>query len=131
MARVRLATAADVLRVVDWCCLLNERIDCAIKPDRPWVASVIARLIGSPDSVVFVSDGGFIAGSLQPTLASPQIVAMEHGWYSSDGSGRALLAAFENWAAERGAVLIQLSTGATGPDLSRIGYRMTEKAWVR
>jgi hypothetical protein len=80
---------------------------------------------------VWVSDAGFVAGALTQTIISPAPLAQELGWYATDGTGLRLLRRFETWAKERGAVLIQLSTGATGPDLTRLGYRPAEMAWVR
>ena len=92
---------------------------------------MVAGLIQSPDAIVLVSDGGFIAGSLQPTIINPARVAMEHGWFARDRSGLRLLRAFEGWAADRGAVMVKMSTGAAGPDLGRLGYTMTEQNWVK
>lgn len=131
MPSVRLATYPDVLTIVDYVEQLREAVRGPVPVDRSWTASTVARLIASPDAVVFISDGGFLAGLLQPTVINPQPVAMEVGWYASDRSGLALLRAFEGWAAERGAMLVQLSTGAEGLDLSRLGYRKTEIAWVK
>jgi hypothetical protein len=75
--------------------------------------------------------GGFIAGSLQPTVINPAPIAMEHGRWASDGSGLRLLRAFEKWARSEGATLIQMSTGVDGIDLTRLGYRRVELAWVK
>lgn len=131
MARVRLAGEADVLRIVDMIEDLRVAVRGPVAVDRPWTARTVAHLIASPDGAVWVSGGGFIAGSLQPTIISPTPIAMEHGWWASDGSGLRLLRAFEAWARERGAALVQLSTGAEGLELTRLGYRLTERAWVK
>ena len=92
---------------------------------------MVASLIADPDALVLVSGGGFIAGRLTPTIINPVPIASELGWWASDGSGLRLLRSFERWAAERGAALVQLSTGPVGPDLSRLGYRRAEQAWGR
>lgn len=131
MARVRRATADDILRIVGMVEALTAAINGPIPVDRGWTAATLARLIDGDDGAVFVSDGGFIAGALQPTVISPRIVAKELGWFASDRSGMALLRAFEAWAIDAGAALIQISTGAVGPDLRRMGYRMAEQAWVK
>ena len=39
--------------------------------------------------------------------------------------------AFAEGDTSAGAALVQLSTGSGGPDLSRLGYRQAEVAWVR
>lgn len=131
MAVVTRATCADVLRIVDMVDALREAVGGPIPVDRAWTAQTIAALCTGPDSAVWVSAGGFIAGSLQPTVISPQLIAMEHGWFAMDGSGLRLLRAFEAWARERGAMLVQLSTGTSGPDLARLGYRPAEMAWIK
>ena len=131
MARVRLAGAQDVLRVVDMIEDLRAAVQGPIAVDRAWTARTVAGLIASDDGAVWITDGGFIAGVIEPTIISPAPVAKEMGWYSRDRSGLLLLRAFEGWARARGATLIQLSTGAEGLDLSRFGYRIAERAWVK
>lgn len=131
MARVRLAGAQDVLRVVDMIEDLRAAVRGPIPVDRTWTARTVAGLVASDDGAVWITDGGFIAGVIEPTIISPAPVAKEMGWYSRDRSGLLLLRAFEGWARMRGAALIQLSTGAEGLDLSRFGYRIAERAWVK
>lgn len=128
---IRLAGANDILPIVDMIEDLRAAVGGPVPVDRSWTAGILAKLITSPDAAVWVSGGGFIAGSLQPTVISPALIAMEHGWWARDGSGLRLLRAFEAWAHERGALLTQLSTGPTGLDLTRLGYRLAERAWVK
>lgn len=131
MTAVRRATAADVLRIVDWVERLVVAVGGPVSVNRAWTARTIAGLMTDQSAVVFVTDGGFIAGAMRPTIINPEPVACEMGWFATDRSGLALLRAFEGWAHERGARLIQLSTGAAGPDLARLGYKLTERAWVK
>ena len=131
MAVIRKADAGDVLQVVDLIEDLRAAVNGPIPVDRAWTARTVAGLIADPDGAVWVSAGGFIAGALRPTIINPAPIASEMGWFARDGSGLRLLRVFEAWARERGAVLIQLSTGAEGLDLSRLGYRLTERAWVK
>lgn len=128
---IRPATAADILRIVDQTEALREKINGPITVDRPYTAAFLSRLIAHPDGLVLVSDGGFIAASLHPTPISPALVAGEHGWYATDGAGRALREAYEKWADDRGAILKKLSTGMNGPDLGRDGYTPAEVGWVK
>ena len=99
--------------------------------DRPWTARTLAALLESPDGSVWVSGGGFLAASIQRSIISPVPMAVEHGWWASDGSGLRLLRIYETWAKDKGAALITLSTGLVGPDLTRLGYWRAETAWVR
>ena len=128
---IRPATGSDVLPIVGMIERLRAAVDGPIPVDRAHTAAVVASLIADPDALVLVSDAGFIAGRLTPTIINPAPIAQEFGWWAADGSGLRLLRAFERWAAERGAMLVQLSTGPAGPDLARLGYRRAEQAWVR
>lgn len=125
------AIESDVMRIVDMVEDLRAAVDGMMPVSRPWTAAMVAGLIQSPEAVVYVSDGGFIAGSLQPTIINPARVAMEHGWFARDRSGMRLLRSFERWAVDQGAVMVKMSTGAAGPDLGRLGYTMTEQNWVK
>ena len=132
MARViREATADDVIRIVDMVEALRLAVGGPVAVDRPWTARTLAALLESPDGAVWVSGGGFLAASIQRSIISPVPMAVEHGWWASDGSGLRLLRIYESWAKDKGAALITLSTGPTGPDLSRLGYRRAEQAWTR
>ena len=131
MAVIRLAEPGDVLHIVDLIEDLRTAVGGPIPVDRAWTARTVAGLIADPDGAVWVSAGGFIAGALRPTIINPAPIAYELGWFARDGSGLRLLRAFEAWARARGAALVQLSTGAEGLELSRLGYRLTERAWVK
>ena len=95
MARVRLATASDVLRIVSWIEELRDAVNGPIPVDRVHTANTVARLIASPDGFAAVTEGGFIAGCLTPTLINPCLIAQECGWLSKDKTGLQLLRAFE------------------------------------
>ena len=125
------AIESDVMRIVDMVEDLRAAVDGMMPVSRPWTAAMVAGLIQSPEAVVYVSDGGFIAGSLQPTIINPARCAMEHGWFARDRSGMRLLRSVERWAVDQGAVMVKMSTGAVGPDLGRLGYTMTEQNWVK
>ena len=105
---IRPATGSDVLPIVDMIERLRAAVDGPIPVDRAHTAAVVAGLIADPDALVLVSGAGFIAGRLTPTIINPAPIAQELGWWAADGSGLRLLRAFERWAAERGATLVQL-----------------------
>ena len=128
---IRLATPDDILPIVGMVVRLRAAVGGPVAVDRAWTARTLAELVASPDGAVWTSGGGFLAASLTQTVISPQPVAQELGWWSGDGSGLRLLRAYEAWARERGAALIQLSTGPEGPDLARLGYWRAEQSWVR
>ena len=128
---IREATTDDVLLIVDMVEALRLAVGGPVAVDRPWTARTVAGLLASHDGAVWVSDAGFIAGALTQTVISPAPLAQELGWYATDGTGLRLLRRFESWARDKGAVMIQLSTGPSGPDLSRLGYRRVEQAWTR
>lgn len=128
---MRPAVLADIPGIVDMIEDLRAAVAGPLPVDRSWTSRTLAHLMADPKGAVWVSGGGFIAGLLQPTIISPALVAKELGWFARDGSGQRLLWQFEGWARENGAALIQLSTGPEGLDLTRLGYRRTELAWVK
>lgn len=128
---IRRATANDILAIVDRVEALRAAVGGAVPVDRAWTAQTLAALLSSPDGAVWVSAGGFLAASIQRSVINPAPMAVEHGWWASDGSGLRLLRAYEAWAREKGAAFVTLSTGPVGPDLVRLGYRRAEQAWVR
>ena len=128
---IRPATADDILSLVDMVEALRAAVGGPVPVDRAWSAQTLAALLSSPDGAVWVSAGGFLAASIQRSVINPAPMAVEHGWWASDGSGLRLLRAYEAWAREKGAAFVTLSTGPVGPDLARLGYRRAEQAWVR
>lgn len=94
------------------------------------VRAVLMAMMVRADAAVWVSPMGFLAATIEHTVISFAPIAAEHGWYAEDGQGLRLLREFEAWADARGATP-RLSTGMTGLDLGRIGYRAVEMAWVR
>lgn len=85
----------------------------------------------------FVGDHGVIMGVMLPHWANPSFqIALELAWYGA-GEGDALLAAFENWAKEQGAIGVQMSTvGADYDDkieakLIKSGYKVAERGFFK
>lgn len=127
---MRRATFDDIPRLVD---LIGRLVKASGIPqvmDVAHTTATLRALMVRPDAAIWVTDAGFIAASIERTVISPEPIACEHGWYAEDGKGGQLLAALEAWAAVHGA-RVRLSTGQGGPDLSRRGYRIVEKAWVK
>jgi hypothetical protein len=59
---------------------------------------------------VFLTDSGFIAGTIVSLPFSPNVrVATELAWYAPNGGGRELRSAFEQWGRDMGATLVQFS----------------------
>ena len=127
---VRLARYDDIPRITD----LVERLIAASgipqAVDRAYTQGVLAHLITAHEGAVWVSGAGFLAASIQHSVINPEPLAMEHGWFAADRCGLRLLRAFEGWAEARGA-RVRLSTPPGGVDLTRLGYRPVELAWVR
>lgn len=127
---VRLAVCDDIPRITDLVARLIAVSGIPQVVDRAYTQAVLARLIVSNEGAVWVTDGGFLAASIERSVINPEPIAVEHGWYAADRSGMRLLRVFEDWAAARSA-RVRLSTPARGVDLTRLGYRPVETAWVR
>ena len=130
---IRAATPADIPRIINMIEALTQAVNGPQAVDRLRAGETLAGLMQSDTGLVLVSDRGFIAGVIMQTVISPEPVAAELGWYAPDGSGQALLDAFEAWAVERGARLVKLSCagGKVQALLERRGYRMAEVQMVR
>lgn len=126
---VTLATQDDVERIVDMVEALVTSINGPLDVDRARTRENVLLLIANPNAVIFVTDGGFIAGIIQPTIISPRPVAQELGWYAADKSGVRLLRAFEAWGKSKNSTLVKASTG--GMDMTRLGYSRAEIAWTK
>jgi hypothetical protein len=128
---MRAARVDDIPRLIDLVGRLVARAGIPQQMDAGRVREVLEGMLASPaTAAVWVTEAGFLAATLERTVISHEPIAVEHGWYAEDGRGMELLAALELWADCHGA-RVRLSTGAVGPDLSRLGYRLVEKAWVK
>lgn len=139
---IRPATVADVPRLVALSCRFRaETAYRALVADDPGQhAALFTQLVEGPTSVVLVADEaglvvGVIACVLQPHHFSGQRTASEVIWWvepEARGAGLRLKRAAERWAAECGAVQIQMSAPATlagarvGRLYQRRGYRPVE-----
>lgn len=130
---MRLATEADIPRTIDLVERLREAVGGPQRVCRIKTGETLAGLIHSPDGVVYVTEGGFIAGDIARTVISPDPVAVERGWYAEDRSGLSLLRTFETWADTKGATLKKFSCidGPARRILERAGYRLSELAMVK
>lgn len=87
---------------------------------------------------VFTNETGFIAGMLTPLHFSPKtLIATELAWWAPQGGGAELREAFEAWAKEAGAVMVQCSALADD-SFSKVdqnfklnGYKLTEISYVK
>lgn len=127
---MRRAVVDDIPRITDMVEALIAASGIPQAVDRLRTYGVLAAMIGREDALVLVTPGGFIAATIERTVISPELIAVEHGWFAQDRSGLRLLRALEAWAAKRGA-RVRLSTGIAGPDLARLGYVAVETAWVK
>jgi len=99
-------------------------------------SGLAAGLMGRDDAALFISGGGMIGGVLAPSYAAPgHVMAVEMFWWSEDGEGKALLAAFEGWAASKGAGEVRMTAlsglrgKAVGRALERAGYKPVETSY--
>ena len=134
---VRPAVVSDIARIIDMVCMLRDQISGPVTPDPETIRETLLVLMASPHGIVLISDGGFIAGSIAPTIISKEWFAHELGWFAKDCSGLRLLRAFERWADNHGA-RVRLSTGSYEGTplklrnaLQRRGYQPHETAWVK
>lgn len=68
------------------------------------VRQSFASFIDGMTTVVFITEGGYIMGCVQPMLFSRLWNAYEMAWFAADGSGMQLLRALSKWAKDMRAV---------------------------
>lgn len=135
----RLATLDDVDAILQYAHLFvsaSPYRDVGI--DEAAVTNVIQHLITSESGVIFISDGGFLAGALTPLFFRPSVVvAAELAWYAPGAGGTKLREVFEQWAQERGAAAAQMNTlnnefaaGLAG-NLTDNGYTPVEVSYLK
>jgi GNAT superfamily N-acetyltransferase len=119
-----MAVAAQFWALTPWFRMGVERDDIAI-------CSALENAI--ENGSCFVGDKGVIFGFMGPVWASPQHkIAVELAWWGA-GEGMELLAAFEQWAKDEGAIGVQMSTLGSADDarteekLIKAGYRVSER----
>jgi GNAT superfamily N-acetyltransferase len=119
-----MAVAAQFWALTPWFRMGVERDDIAI-------CSTLENAI--ENGSCFVGDKGVIFGFMGPVWASPQHkIAVELAWWGA-GEGMELLAAFEDWAKDNGAIGVQMSTLGSADDarteekLIKAGYRVSER----
>jgi hypothetical protein len=134
---IRLATTDDIPRLMAiavefW--KLSPLSEFVVMDDIA-VCETIERAIDNGSC--FVGDKGVIMGFMLPHWAAPSCkVAIEIAWYGA-GEGDALLAAFEQWAKDNGAIGVQMSTiGAAYDDkieakLIKSGYALAERGFFK
>jgi GNAT superfamily N-acetyltransferase len=128
MNTIRRATFADADAIL---ALTTDFATTFPTKETAWRAS-FAEIVAQPDAVLLVaeSDGhiaGYLLGFDHPTLyangrtawVDELAVAEAH---RRSGLGRLLMRAFEDWARERGCVLVSLATRRAGDFYAAIGY---------
>jgi hypothetical protein len=96
----------------------------------------LSNLMNSDEAALLVTDGGMIGGLLVPAYCNPSYIqAVELFWWSDDGSGMKLLKAFENWASDRGADEVRMTSLDAHKAADRIlkskGYEPLEISYSR
>ncbi len=104
--------------------------------NREAVRGMLQNII--PMGGVYTNETGFIAGMLTPLYFSPNTrVATELAWWAPSGGGRELREAFETWAREAGAALVQCSALAdenfedVNRNFNKAGYKLAELSYVK
>lgn len=102
-------------------------------------AASYPALLAAPDACLLVADTGAAPGPVSKSLAG-YLLGFRHltffaggpvGWVEEvlvteagrgQGTGRALMATFEQWAAEHGCALVALATRRAAPFYRALGY---------
>lgn len=139
-------TAAPIIRRAHLddhaaCCALLEQVDRLHREALPWMfreapreprpAADFAAMLDSPEAAVFVADAGSVVGVAMALLRSTpehplfqprrygllDNLVIDAGWRGR-GLGRALTAAFEDWALAQGAAWLEVNVYTFNADAS-------------
>lgn len=103
----------------------------AFSPGRTGLS--LQHMIESPTACIFMHEFGAIGGQLLPLPFGPGQLAQEIFWWAQR-DGFSLLGAFENWAAEKQAALVCVSS-LSDPRFEKIygrrGYAPSEHFFVK
>lgn len=134
---IRPATEEDLPRLMGYAesFLAYHPITSAFPRDLAAVETTLRRLMAGGDGVLLVHDHGVIGGMLSPMWCAPDVtVALELFWWAESG-GLSLMRAFQTWAHEKAATVVQMSMIIGGRDVSgiydRMGYMPVELSYVR
>ena len=116
---IKPAILSDASRIVD---MMGEFHNAANQPQEfdPASAFITISNMIEADQLVFISENGFICGSLMPSPVNfSWMLALELYWWSKDGKGVQLMNAFIAEAIGRGANEILVSHRAATPRIGR------------
>lgn len=129
------ATMADIPRLVDMGRRFHAQSRMPFGFDPQAVETFLAGMIASDAGTIICGDHGAIGGMLAPAYCDPRwTMAVELFWWAERG-GLALLRAFAEWAAAKGAQEVRMTSLAALPRadavLRRKGYAPTEISYQK
>lgn len=132
---MRLATTRDIPALLVMGRKFHEQAGLPFGFDDDAVSALLGRMIESEDATVIVTDRGLIGGMLNAAYCDPSwVMAIELFWWA-EGDGLSLLRAFEDWARQRGANEVRMTSIAelsrADTILRRKGYQPTEISYMK
>ncbi len=134
---VRPASLDDLPRLMGYAAefLSYHPLTSQFPRDMAAVETMLRRMIEGEDAALLVHDRGAIGGVIAPLWCSPGVqVANELFWWS-ETNGLALMRAFEVWANEHGAQVVNMvmimGRRDVSPIYDRAGYMPIELSFVR
>ena len=130
---MRQATEDDIQRLIEMGRKFHAQSGLPFGFDDAAVGALLSALTGG--GVIIMTDSGAIGGVMNPAYCDPSWrMAVELFWWA-EKDGLALLRAFEEWAAERGASEVRMTSLASLPRadtiLRRKGYAATEISYSK
>lgn len=115
----------------------KARLENHVGYDPHSMAQTFEAMIAGEHFALFIGDGGAIGGMIAPhPFNYSQKFVDELFWWSEGREGLRLLAAFEEWAASRDAMVRMTALEAVSPDrvgrlLERRGYQPLERSFIK
>lgn len=128
MSAVRHASLTDAPRLIELARKEHAMSRWAAEPfDETHVAGLIGSFLQTIGCTVLMSAGGYFAGLVQHMGFTRKRIAVEFAWFAEDGSGFALLRAFEAWALRMNVHSVLVHSYIEADDEGRLARALTRR----
>ena len=134
---VRPATEDDLPRLMGYAdsFLSYHPVTSMFPRERDAMEATLRKLMSDENGALLVHDHGVIGGIISPLWCAPSVIVATELFWWADAQGRPLMKAFEEWAREKGAELVQMLMIMGRKDVSaiydRAGYAPVELSYMR
>jgi len=135
---IRLATLADQNQAVKLLLNSHKAADLPFPTSAAWALALFKACVNDDDKIAIIKDGGILLGVVGNSFLGPHKQASEIAWWvepDKRGNSLEMLSMYENWAKEKGAILIEMKSLSKFPQIEkvygRLGFTPAETSWIK